>query len=710
MFGIDNISLSLNYNLFYLLMGIIILLVYTFYTYKHTIPQISKTLKVFLVFLRSIVLLLLLFLIFEPLFLIKYKEEIKPVNLIFADNSNSIVDKDSIKTSQKVNSFVNSIMSGFNGNTKLYSFGKEVKENIIDKLKFNEHVTNFNNVVKFIKNQNTNISSITIISDGIITDGINPINSLDKLEAPIYTIPLGDSTIHKDVFIAKANINEYLYTGNKTTIELVINNNKLQNLPVRVSFYENLSLLSSQEITLSQSGIDKVFFEYQPKTEGERKLSFMVANLKEDKNLNNNKFISFVKVLNSKLKILLLSSSPSPDVSFIVNSLKLDENFDVKLIQQISENEFLGGNNVYKSIDSCNILFIIGFPSRFTSNDLITKVNSELEKGKPCFLILSEGTDFKKLKLLEKNLPFIIKKETAGKLLVQPNIINQNSPLLSNNSVKPIETWNNLPPTYRTASELIAKPETEIIAKSKIQNALSEVPLILLRTVGKNRSIAVLTGEIWKWKLQLSDKNYNLFDRFFSSSVKWLNVQSDQKQLNVKTVKRVFALGEAVEFVGSAYDNTFNPIENAEITIKVKSTDNNYHEVLMQSIGNGLYEAEMQLNSSGNYNFDAFGKINNLTIGKDAGKFSVGELNIEKINLQQNTNLLLSYSGLTNGKMININNADELISLVNGKYDKVKKYFYTTNEIKFWSEEIILFIIIIIFTIEWFLRKKAGLL
>ncbi len=709
MFGIDNISVSLSYNLFFLIIGIIILLAYSFYSYKYTIPNISKSLKIFLFLLRALALVLIFFLIFEPLFSIKFKNEIKPVNLIFVDNSNSIVYKDSAKTSDKVKDFISSIESGFNGSTKLYSFGKEVKLNEVKNLNFNEHVTNLNDVIQNIKNQNTNISSITIISDGIITDGINPINSLDKLDAPIYTIPLGDSSTHKDVFIEKLNTNEYLYTGKKSNIEVVINNNKLQNQPVTISFYDDLSLVSSQNITLSQSGIDKVSFEYLPKFAGERKLSFSLSKLKEDKNLFNNKLISYVKVLDSKLKVLVLSASASPDVSFIVNSLKLDSNFDTKLVQQISENEFLGGNNVYKSIDSCNIIFLVGFPSRVTSKELITKVSSAIEKGKPLFIILSDGVDFGKLKLLENNLPFIIKKETTGKLLVQPNIINQNSPLLANNSTKPIEIWNNLPPVYRTASELISKPESEIIAKSKVQNIPSEIPLILSRTVGKNRSIAILSGDIWKWKLQISDKTCELFDRFFSSSVKWLNVQYDQKQLNVKTIKKIFALGETVEFIGSAYDNAFNPIEDAEIEIKVKSDKNNY-QVLMQSVGNGLYEAELQTNSAGNYMFEAFGKINNLSIGKDNGRFSVGELNIEKINLQQNTNLLLSYAGLTNGKMITINNSRELINIVNGKYNKVKKYLYTSDEIKLWSEEIILIFIILIFTIEWFFRKKAGLL
>jgi len=310
---------------------------------------------------------------------------------------------------------------------------------------------------------------------------------------------------------------------------------------------------------------------------------------------------------------------------------------------------------------------------------------------------------------LEKNLIFGLKNESQSKILIQPYVSDENNSLLKNTGQHYLEEWNNLPPVLRPSSEFIAKPGTETLLKTKIQNVPTQSPLLLTGSIGKKRAVAVLCQDIWKWKLQISNKESRLFDTFISSSVKWLNVLSGKNRLNVKTTKKIYAKGETVEFIASAYDETFLPLDEAEIKITVNNGEKNF-DIVPESLGNGLYQAEFTPDKAASYVFEAKGILNSKEFGKAGGKFSVGEINIEKINLIQDSNLLLSLANLSKGKMIEQKDINELIEEVNRKYVKAQKFVYHAEELKLWSIEYILGFLILLFAVEWFLRKRSGLL
>ncbi len=76
---------------------------------------------------------------------------------------------------------------------------------------------------------------------------------------------------------------------------------------------------------------------------------------------------------------------------------------------------------------------------------------------------------------------------------------------------------------------------------------------------------------------------------------------------------------------------------------------------------------------------------------------------------KQNLDLLQSYAGLSGGKLINLDDQDNLVKIINDLTNKSNKFIVDNSEIKLWSKEVVLIILILLFAIEWFLRKKAGL-
>ncbi len=233
MFNFENISLSFSHSHWYFFLFLVLLAGYSFYVYQYTIPKISPARKIFLSVLRATALALLLFLFFEPVLTLAKKNIIEPVNLIFMDNSRSIQINDGLNREITEKEFILGLkQNNLENNSKLYTFGSKISPlnyDSLQKLNFNEGSTNISQIFSSINTSKNNIASIVLVSDGVITDGIDPSNMATKLGIPIYTIGLGDTTARNDVWIKNVLANDIIYSGTQTSISVTVSNTGFAN-------------------------------------------------------------------------------------------------------------------------------------------------------------------------------------------------------------------------------------------------------------------------------------------------------------------------------------------------------------------------------------------------------------------------------------------------------------------------------------------------
>ncbi len=716
MFNFENISLSFSHSHWYFFLFLVLLAGYSFYVYHYTIPKILPARKIFLSVLRATALALILFLFFEPVLTLAKKNIIEPVNLIFMDNSRSIQINDGLNREITEKEFILGLkQNNLENNSKLYTFGSKISPlnyDSLQKLNFNEGSTNISQIFSSINTSKNNIASIVLVSDGVITDGIDPSNMATKLGIPIYTIGLGDTTARNDVWIKNVLANDIIYSGTQTSISVTVSNTGFANKNIIATLFEDGNQVDKQNILLSGEGVQNVNFAYTPKTGGEKKLTVTLSESKGEFTYANNKKIFYVNVLSNKVKILILSGSPSVDLSFIRNSLLSDTNLSVNSYVQISSNQFLEKNFTQKEIDSANILFLIGFPARNTPEELFRKIITEItQNDKPFLIDISSGVDFRRLQDLHSELGFSYNNINSDYLEVQPDISSgeDNNPLLQNNSTNIIQAWDNLPPVYQPNIDFISKPESEILARIKVNNVPINKPLILLRRLGNKKSISILAKDIWRWKLGTAPKNLDLFDRFILSSVKWLNAKDKNKLVTIKTSKKIYSLGENVDFTAQVYDQTFNPISDADVKVGING-GSNYSQLILNSIGNGIYTGSFQTNIAGDYKYSGEAILDGKKIGNDNGNFNLGEVDIEMINPRMNYDFLNLLSNNSGGKFYynkNYNGIYQNLKLIEKNSSKVK---IETREIYLWSDSWLLIAAIILFGMEWFYRKRWGML
>lgn len=703
-----NLSAAGSWWIYFLLA--LILIFFSYFVYRYTLPRVSKSSRFILTAIRSSILLLVLLLIFEPfLQIVSDNAKTKSVYVLI-DNSNSIAVKDSSNRKNQIENLSNKLSSIQNLNVIFFSFGNKIDSlPANDKnITLNNSQTDFEKVSTFLAKRQAEVKTAVIISDGIITSGIDPIYQLEKLPYPILTVGIGDTTTLKDVKISGIAHNQFVYSGKETKIEATINNTGLGNQTTQIYLYEENKIIGSQTFPLGGSGMNKIIFPYTPNSDGEKKLRFVISPVSGEQNINNNSSSFFIDVLSTKIKVGLIAGSPSPDVSAISNALESDKNIQLFKNIQVTKDKNWEDHKLL-NLDSLKALFFVDFPSKNTSQKMIDQILKVIERGVPFFISLSNEIDFSKLTYFEKYLPVYINEVSDQSNLVQAVLNSQqysaNFTQLNNSSF----IWNNLPPINQISTDVNLKPEGRQIVSTKLRDLVLKNPLIAIRSVANQRSFLLNGWNYWRWSLQSAEKNSDFFKNFINEIVKWLNLSSDKKQFIVRTNKKNFSLDESVEFTAEVYDKAFNPVDTSQISISIQRGEKNY-QLNLNNDGNGTYSASFSPEIDGDYIFNGITNIGGEKLDFKNGRFNISNIPAEKINTQMQIDYLKRIAGSTGGKYFSIDQYEllkEKLLEVNRKVDPKIEH---KSEYELWNNYNILVLVICLFTLEWFLRKRFGMI
>ena len=181
--------------------------------------------------------------------------------------------------------------------------------------------------------------------------------------------------------------------------------------------------MSSVEVTLLEEGktLDRKTISLEPGTreydvplsftadrEGTRKMAVEVSHLPGEISYQNNRSTFFVKVLKSKMQVVLVAGAPSPDVSAIRRALQEDRNVDLKTFIGRGSGQFYEGLITDQVLRDADCVILVGYPKAGDPATALAAIARAADAGKGLFFVPSRSLDFQKLKSLEPFLPFIV--------------------------------------------------------------------------------------------------------------------------------------------------------------------------------------------------------------------------------------------------------------------------------------------------------------
>jgi hypothetical protein len=300
--------------------------------------ELTKNQRTILMVLRFFSYSLIAFLLLSPFIKTLKRMVQNPLIIAAWDNSGSVTSTgDSLQLTNEMIQLKNRISDelGSNYNLVHYTFGQETKFD--GEINFSEKKSDYSNLINTLNNNhfNENIGALLLAGDGIYNQGKNPVNMLENINFPVYSIGLGDTIEITDARIQGIKANRTSFSENRFPVEIDTRFLKLQNRSLKLTVYEGEKEVAQTVITPSTND----YFQTQEfiLDAGDPALKRFTATIEvteNEKNTRNNTDHFVVNVLENKQKILILSDGSHPDIGAIKNTLEQQKSYEVSVFTE----------------------------------------------------------------------------------------------------------------------------------------------------------------------------------------------------------------------------------------------------------------------------------------------------------------------------------------------------------------------------------------
>lgn len=696
----DNISFQYPswYIILCLLLGLIVALL--LYYRSQTFREQSRALNWLLGGLRFLGVSLIALLLLSPLLRSLVQEVKKPIIVLAQDVSESVGQTISKQDSAAYRSALQQLQQELSEQYEVqpYTFGSEVREGI--DFAFDDKQSNISEMLSTAYDlySGQNLGAVVLATDGIYNEGSNPVYSSGQLGAPVYTIALGDTVPKKDLVVKRVFHNRIAYLGDKFSLEIDIlaENAAGSNSQLRVSKVENgqTRLLQQQPVPID----DNSFFDTREivldaNQVGVQRYRISLTGVEGEASVANNSKDIFIDVLDARQKILILANAPHPDVTALRQAISNNKNYEVSTAYADAFTE---------APQQYDFIILHNLPSR--TNDVSRVFNSIQSDNIPHLFIVGLQTNLNRFNEVQQ----LMRIQTRGgsENQVQAAVAADFALFTLSEELK--SGLPNFAPLTAYFGEFQASPEAETLLYQRIGEVTTEYPLL---AVGDQRGTktGVLAAEgLWRWRLfdYLQNQDHERFNLLVGKVVQYLSLKEDKRRFRVSLSKNIFDENENIYFDAELYNKSFELVNEPDASLTISDAEGKEYNYTFNKAGNA-YRLNAGILPVGNYSFQAsvFYSGERLTY---EGQFSVKPVQLERYATTADHNLLRLLSERYGGELVYPDNIGSIAGKLQAR-ETVKPVIYETAKTRpVMDLKWLFFVLLLIFTLEWGLRRYFG--
>ena len=746
------------------ILGLVIMAGVTVYAYLYLKRPIGWRLKSLLIALRILAISVLLFCLLEPV-LVEKTDITPPMNLpILADTSRSMEIRDVEFNGESLTrlALANHLLFGSSSqfvpnlnkrfDTHLYRFDEQSRQisEQLNPLEITGDLTDIaasiQTVVREWRGQQT--AGVVIITDGAHNASTFPLEDVLRLQIPIYPIGIGAPEPPKDLKIAKIEVNPVVYVEHEVPVHITIQSNGYSGNQVRLSLRrteesENEgSVVNATSVTLTDDSAQVVEFNLIPESEGNFQYVASLPTLEGEISSENNRKVFLLKVVKTKLRVLYIDGRPRWDYVFLKRALERDPNIDSTCVilsnkrqhqlrdtllsatkgyypQNEDLNEVRQFPDTLRKLMTYDVLIVGDILSNTLNATQQAAVVDFVEKHGKAVIFLggqrSLGINGLTKTSLSSLLPAVLpsngciaNNEDFTLELTQSGAYHPIT-RLANTKANNEAIWRDLPPLSRWFGGLQLRRGATELSVYRRDTLSSPIPIIIFQRSGLGKSLLIAAEGVWNWGFGVwSFKNEdNTYPEFWAQAIRWMAARGEEKQISVTTDLPTYSVGDDVEITVLAYDESFRPLDNAVIDIEVLPSSNRPFQLHARanSASAGSYTAQFNADNQGNYYIKASGRQGDVVIGEDLTEIFVQLQLAELENPQLDESLLKQLATKTGGGYLTFAEAATLPEKINA----LQRTIFATEERDLWDTPLVLICVVAFLGMEWFLRKRRGL-
>ncbi|MBI2442133.1 MAG: VWA domain-containing protein [Lentisphaerae bacterium] len=548
--------------------------------------------------------------------------------------------------------------------------------------------------------------------------------------APIIALTLGGDVVHRDLSVAVARRQYVAFVGQKLKISAQVRNERLGDISPTVQLLDPAGkVIAEQKVTLTNDSVTSVHFELTPQQRGYVQYRVHLPVWEGETRGANNEAGCAVAVLESKIRIFMAEGTPFWDSKFLAQLLRQQSNLELTSVYRLSSDRF------FKVETDASRVFDASEPVFPDDNDALAKFDLMVfGRGMEYFLnperiqrlkqfVGEQGgcIVFARGKPYAGSLPELEALEPAawGEALDRPfrlrptqdgEVAGLFGELLPDRH-QPI--WEQLPPLRHAQRCARLKAFTHVLAEGvgepEAEAGARPFPLVFSQRYGKGIVVVVNAEDLWQWFFFPTVSSAgDLYKDFWIQLFTWAGTYSNflpgrhyalrlsETEVDPNVPVRVRILRRSALPGGSAP------------SIRVTRDNQPVLELAAADAGkDGQWDALVSFPQPGTYRLELAG-LDEAAAGGVTATLIVKAPPSENDDISANPAFLAKLAEASGGKLIG---ESELETTIRG-FDPANRPVDLSKAewLPLWNRGWLLSAALLFFGLEWFYRRRNGLL
>jgi hypothetical protein len=578
------------------------------------------------------------------------------------------------------------------------------------------------------------MAGILLITDGASNTGSSPLEAaaIAKQDGvPLFIYGVG-VTSPQDIMVADLDAPQVSNVKEKLNVTVRIRAQSLIGRKATVQLKADGKVVDEQQIDFRADGEQEVSLSYTPDEVGVADLEAYVPPLPEEAVKDNNSAKTQVRIVDDKLKVLLVESEPDWDFQYLLAMMQRDRRINLKAVlikgdpglSAEPDSVFLDRIPDDKETLFANDLIILGDVDPADLGDARMKLLSEWVSKMGGGLLFHAGPKFDPSAYrdtpLEPILPVQTTTKTADRYTdpVQLKLTpaGETSPILalSQDPTENLALWAGFPGVHWTAWVDKAQPGAQVLLVDPTASRANQAgpePVIAMQSYGRGQSLYIGMDETYRWRSKVGEKYYTQIWGQIIQAMTSQHTLGATALTQLKTDRPTYLTGNRVKISGRIFQTGFTPLTDAEVPGTLTFTPDakpgqpppaaQTKELRLQAMADqpGEYRSEMTAQAAGTYSYST---------ARDPGvsvKFSVTEPHVEMEDIAMNEKLLRAMAAASGGTFLCEEDLNGLPELVTSK----SANSVTFKKIPLAFAPLILALMILAGCAEWLWRRKLEL-
>ena len=692
-----------DYPWYFTLLCIAIGLLYSgvLYSIGNRGNSLNRKTRLILSTLRFVSVTAIALLLMAPMVRRHTQRKEKPIVVIVQDNSKSLdYSDDSAYVHDTMPGALDALAESLKKeyDVQRLTYGSEVKPYDTEHgAAFDEQTTNMSMALNEVSERyyRRNVGAVLLLGDGIFNSGESPVPAAKKLNVPVYTVALGDTTVRCDASVVNLRTNKIAYVGSEFPVEATVNATNLDGRQASLVLKDNGKILASKKIAIKDNRHSATeMFQVSPDDEGVHRYEVAVEPLDGEYTTRNNVRAVSVEVLDRHRKIAIAAATPHPDVAAMRRALENIGNYDIEIVKN---------GKFSNSLQDYDLIVLHQYPNRTIGDNV--RIHDILDAKIPLIVVVGGGTDLAQLNTLHMGLEIRSRIDRHNDATA---IFNKGFTMFTIDE-NDAQRFSQYPPMNMPFGDYKLSGGAQVLLFAQVGNVNTGQPIIAIAQSGQQKYTFIVGDGLWRWRLSDYQANgsHATFDNLLGKLVSYTALRIDKERLHIDA-KTTYNNIEQVVIEGQVFNDNFEPVNNPDLVLELRHTDSTEGWKRYSFNKNGQhYTLNLGLLPAGHYIFKAHTTIGGKILSKE-GTLSVEELMLEEMSVVADHAIMGTLAAVSGGESVDARHLEDFADMLKERDDMHTVIYSDIHYSDMLALPWLLIFIVLLLSVEWIVRKYNG--